>query len=346
MSRLRSPGRMRRMGIMVGGSLAGLLVQATAIADPKLINAETLSALQIPIVFSAPAETVSLQRTRISSEIEARVMDMPARTADIIEAGTTLVKLDCRDYELTLRRTEAEFKAAQAQLQLAKQRLDRTIPLIDRKHISQDLVDQRNSEVDAAGAMLESRQAQIDQARANVSRCVIKSPFRAAVIARHAGIGEFARTGTVLLDIQDLDRVEVSAQVVPTDVPSLTHTPEVFLEFSGKRFPLVVSRVNPVIEEATRTQEARLVFANESAPVGASGRLIWTDTHPGLPADLLVQRGGKLGVFTVENNSAKFLPLKNAVEGRPAVVEISGDTLIVTIGRHNLSTGDAVKLEN
>ena len=143
----------------------------------------------------------------------------------------------------------------------------------------------------------------VDQAETQVSRCEIRSPFRAAVIQRHVGLGEFARTGTVLLDIEDLDRVEVSAQVVPSDVPSLADTPDIFLDYSGQRFGLSLGRISPVIDRTTRTQEVRLTFSSHSAPVGASGRLVWTEVHPGIPGHLLVERNGRLGVFLVEKLS-------------------------------------------
>lgn len=327
-------------------ALLCLALSCAAGAETKRVNAKTLGELQIPIIFSAPAETVSLHQTTISSEIEARVIDVQARTADEVTADTMLVKLDCRDYDLHLRRAEAELSAADAQLKLAHQRLQRTMPLIDRKHVSQDVLDQRQAELDAAQANVESRQVQVDQARTDQSRCVIKSPFRAAVIRLHIGSGEFVRVGTPLLDIEDLNRVEVSSQVVPSDVPSLRQATELYLDFSEERYALKVNRISPVIDNTTRTQEVRLGFTAQSAAVGASGRLTWTEQHPGIPSYLLVQRDGGLGVFVVQNDRAEFLPLPHAVEGRPAVIKSPADTLIVTDGRHNLQSGDGVLLQD
>lgn len=326
-------------------TIAFLAFGQDVIADPKLISAKMLSELQIDIVYSAAAEAVSLQSTTISAEIEARVIDIRAQTADEVPADSTLVRLDCRDYELQLKQAQAEANAARAQLKLAQQRLNRTTTLIDRKHVSQDVLDQQQTELDAARANVESREVLTEQAITKRSRCSIKSPFRAAVTKLHVGIGEFVRSGTPLLDIEDLDHVEVSSRVLPVEVASLLAAPRVFLEFSGTRLELAVDRVSPIVDRTTRTHEVRLRFKSLAAPVGASGRVTWTERNPGLPADLLVQRDGKLGIFVVEDQNARFLHLANAVEGRPAAMDVSPETLVVTSGRHNLQSGDRIELE-
>lgn len=313
--------------------------------ESKLVDARALSELQIPIVYSAAAEAVSLQSTTISSEIEARVLDVLAQTADEVPGGAVLVHLDCRDYQLRLKQEQAQADAAQAQLTLARQRLDRSTALIDRKHISQDLLDQQKTELDAAQSTVKSSQVKIEQAETDLSRCSIRSPFRAAVTRLHVGVGEFVRGGTPLLDIEDLDHVEVSTRILPVEVESLLAAPDITLEFSGTRFSLKIDRVSPVVDRTTRTHEVRLRFQSQAAPVGASGRITWTEEKPGLPSDLIVQREGKLGVFVVEGRTARFLPLADAVEGRPAAIQAHPDTLIVTRGRHNLRSGDAVELE-
>ena len=129
------------------------------------------------------------------------------------------------------------------------------------------------------------------------------------------------------------------------EVSSLLAAGDVSLEFSAQSYALRIDRISPIVDRTTRTHEVRLGFADRAAPVGASGRITWTERNPGLPADLLVQREGKLGVFVVEGSTARFVDLPGAVEGRPAAVALAPDTLIVTSGRHNLRPGDSITLE-
>ena len=62
-----------------------------------------------------------------------------------------------------------------------------------------------------------------------------------------------------------------------------------------------------------------------------------------LPADYLVRRDGKLGVFILDGETARFHPLPQAEDGRPARIELDPDTRLIGDGRQRLRDGDAVR---
>ena len=86
------------------------------------------------------------------------------------------------------------------------------------------------------------------------------------------------------------------------------------------------------------------MFADARAPIGASGRLRWDSPRQGIPASMIVRRADRLGVFTIRKDRAVFVPLLQALEGRPAEVELPADTLIITEGRFTVRDGDTVSL--
>ena len=51
-----------------------------------------------------------------------------------------------------------------------------------------------------------------------------------------------------------------------------------------------------------------------------------------------------LGVFVADSNTAQFVPVPGAQEGRPAPVDLSRDTLIVVRGQARLQDGDALTI--
>ena len=63
----------------------------------------------------------------------------------------------------------------------------------------------------------------------------------------------------------------------------------------------------------------------------------------GLPAELLVRRDGTLGVFTVEDGTARFRPVPAAQEGQPVALDLPPGTRIVDEGRERLGDGEAVQ---
>ncbi|MGB5079804.1 MAG: hypothetical protein WBO23_03560, partial [Burkholderiales bacterium] len=102
---------------------------------------------------------------------------------------------------------------------------------------------------------------------------------------------------------------------------------------------LVLLRVSPAIAPQARTVEARLRFRGEPAAAGASGAVTWRDSRPHIPAELVVRREGRLGVFVDERGLARFHPLAEAQEGRPAPADLAPGTRIVVSGQLALLDG-------
>lgn len=303
-----------------------------------------LSTLLSPVVFTAPAEVVSTNRSRISARIEARIDTIPVDVGDTVERGDDLVILDCSDFELAHQRARAELDSARAQLTRAQQQLARSETLAPRQLLSEDLLEQRRTEKEAAEAAMHRARTALEEAALAVSRCRIQSPFGGAVTERQASRGELARPGTPLLEIVDLDSIEIAAQIFPAELADLAASPRVVFSFLEEEYPAAVARRVPVIDPVSRTQQVRLRFVDHAAPVGASGRLIWHARAPGVPAGMLVQRNDQLGLFIARDGRAVFHPLPGAREGRPALVDLPPDTLVVTDGRQTLRDGDRLAI--
>lgn len=316
----------------------------SAAQDGTPVQVRELSTLLSPIVFTAPAEVVSANRSRISARIEARIDGIPVDAGDNVERGQDIVLLDCSDNELAHQQAEAELQSAQAQLQRARQQLARSETLAPRQLLSEDLLEQRRTDVEAAEARVRQVQSALDQAVLAVSRCRIQSPFPGVVTTRLASLGELARPGTPLLEIVDLQSIEISAQVFPAELAHLEASPRVVFSFLDKEYPVALARRIPVIDPVSRTQQVRLAFVDGTAPVGASGRLVWHGREPGIPAGFLVQRGDMLGIFIARDGRAVFHPLRRAQEGRPAMVDLAPDTRVVTDGRQGLRDGDPLTI--
>ncbi|MEZ5583798.1 MAG: hypothetical protein R3F37_14565 [Candidatus Competibacteraceae bacterium] len=56
----------------------------------------------------------------------------------------------------------------------------------------------------------------------------------------------------------------------------------------------------------------------------------------------MVQRDQALGVFIMENGRARFVLAPGAQEGRPFVMTLSAQTLVVTRGQQGLNDGQPV----
>lgn len=318
---------------------------AARAGEPVPVQAVPFGRLAIHPERSVPATVLSLNDSELAAELRATVIDIPVRVGDRVSAGDLLAKLDCREYRLALQEAEANLRAARARLALARRQLERARSLQDQRNISEELLNQRQTELEVAGTEADRARVQRDRAALDVSRCDLKAPFDGIVVERLGDVGELASVGSPMVRLVDSTRLEVSARIPVDAMAGLEQAGEIWLEAGGGRFPLALRAVTPVVEPSARSVEARFLFgAQEKALAGAAGRVVWRAVQPHVPADLLVRRNGRLGVFVVEAGEARFVPVPDAREGQPARLELDPKTRVVTEGRFGLNDGDPVRV--
>ncbi len=293
---------------------------------------------------NAFATVVSLNNSRISAEVTARIVEIPVEVGQVVRKGATLARLDSRDYALAAERSSAALDAAQSTHRFAVQQLERARKLVADGFVSPQALNQRETEVSTAAAQLRTAEADLATARRNVQKCLIQAPFRAIIKERLGQVGEIATPGAPLVRILDASRIEVSARVQPSDAEELQTSKNIMFESREKRLPLKLRRIVPVLDQRERSQEARFRFAKRSALPGTPGRVVWHSSQAHLPPDMVLRRGGKLGVFVAANGKAMFVPLLQAQEGRPVPADLAKDAAIVIEGRYQLQDGDAVSI--
>lgn len=324
---------------------------SVSFAEPIPVQSKAFSALAIYPQHSAPAEVVSDNHSRISAEINARIIAIPVRVGDQVKKGTLLARLDKRDFELALVRAQAVLSALNARLGLAKYELKRARSLSKKQAVSEQLLKQRETERDALLAEQRAQQAAVAQAQRQIDKTEIRAPFAAVIAERPGQVGELANPGTALLRIIDTNNLELSAKLSATQADDLMaalavkNTAAEFVN-AGQRYALTLRVITPVLDTRARTREARLLFVDDTPdkqPLpGSTGKLVWSPAQASLPTSFISQRDGRLGVFVLKENTARFIELPQANPGRPTMVELTPDTLIITGGRYRLRDGDTV----
>lgn len=288
---------------------------------------------------SAPAAAIGKHEARISAEVAATILALPADVGQTVGKGAVVARLDPRDAELALERAEAALAQAVARHAQAQAQFERARALREKNFYSAEALTLRETELAATAADRRAATAQRDTARRTLDKHVLRAPFDAVVRARGGQVGELAAPGTILLTLVSTGEVELAAQLQPGDAESVAVAPEPTFEHAGRRHALKLLRVSPTLNRESRSVEARFAFVAAPPAAGAEGRLLWREPRPWLPADLLVRRDGRYGVFVAIEGKARFHPLPEAGEGRPAVLDLPTDARIVTAGRHALQDG-------
>lgn len=322
--------------------LAGAGCASTWALEPVKTASRPLSEVVVYPEREAPARVVSLNETRLAAQVSARVASTHAEVGQTVARGAVLVRLDDIDLRLALERARAQAEAARARLGQAQAQLERARGLRERNFISPEALTQRETELAVARADLRVADNAVDLAQREVDKCQLRAPFDAVVKSRDAAVGSLAAPGTELVVLVDARRIELSAQIPPADLASLRERGTARFVHAGQQYETRLLRSSPLMNEHSRTVEARLGFSAAAAPSGADGRLLWRDPRAHLPAELVVRRGAQLGVFAAEQGRSRFVPLPLAQEGRPAPVNLPPDTRVVTDGRHSLQDGMAL----
>lgn len=143
---------------------------------------------------------LALRSITLKNELAGTVREVRLVPGQVVDAGTLLVALDVSV-------EEAELKAHEAQVALAKTVLDR------RQNLSQELATTQE-EVDRARADLDVAQAQIARTKAIIAKKMIRAPFRARVGIADVHPGQYLDEGTLLTTLQGVgDAVHVDFTV-------------------------------------------------------------------------------------------------------------------------------------
>jgi RND family efflux transporter MFP subunit len=322
--------------------LLALLCAPALAAPPVSVKSRPLSELAIHPVREASAQVVSLNLAKLSSELTARIEQIPVEPGQRIAKGAVVAQLDCVDVQIAAQRAQAALESSQARLKLAQQQLQRGTELAAKNFISGEALDTKKTGVAVVAAEVSLDAAARAAAQREVSKCTLRSPFPGIVEARLAQVGELASPGTPIVQLWDTSRLQLAVQAQANDANLLAQAKPVFVS-QGREYAVKLLRVSPAMNPASRTREARFSFAGTAPVPGSNGVLRWRDSRPFVPADYVISRAGRLGVFLISGQTARFAPLPGAQEGRPAPADaLPEDAVLVTDGRFALQDGMAI----
>jgi HlyD family secretion protein len=133
-------------------------------------------ALPLGIVFGNGR--LEADEINIDTKYAARILQILADEGDMVKAGQVLARMDTRDLQASLNKSEAAVRQArkavdeananvvqqQTQVVLAKQEFDRAVTLLKKGFQTQEVVDQRQQQLDGANAALLAANARVTEA--------------------------------------------------------------------------------------------------------------------------------------------------------------------------------------
>lgn len=161
---------------------------------------------------------------RISGEVIER---SPSFTpGGYVEKGEVLLQIDSTDYKNTLQQRKSELRQAQSDLNLE---MGRQEAAQSEYRIFGDTLTEENEarilrqpQLNAVKASVESAQAAVDQAEAELHRTTIRAPFDAHILSQNVNVGSQVAAGEQLGRLVGLDEYWVEATVPVSKLRWLT----------------------------------------------------------------------------------------------------------------------------
>jgi RND family efflux transporter MFP subunit len=305
---------------------------------------------------------------KVSGKLEKLYVDI----GDRLTNGQLVARIEDEEYQQQVIQAEADLSVAKATLEesrsaveLAKKDLERTESLYKKKIMSDSQMDAARAQFNAqeakfkvAAAQVSNRESALEAARVRLSYTRITAAWDKGSDVRYVG-ERYVFEGALLSPNREIISVielqPITAVIYATEKEYFRIRPgqEVAVTstaFPGRTFRGTVTRVAPLLQEASRQARVEIDIDNEDATlkpgmfVNAAIEFAHRDKAKLVPYSALVQRDNQSGVFIadVENKKAHFKPVKvGIVQGETAEVldpaDLSG--YAVVLGQHLLQDG-------
>ena len=184
-----------------------------------LVSVDVTSVVKqnLRIQVQAQGTVTPLQKTAILAEIKGRIIEAAPSfvVGGFVSEGDVLLRIDPRDYQTSLLRAQAAVESAESNLAQEKGRAEVALrewqKLPKGSQRSQEARDLylRKPQLEQAEAQLLAARADLNTARDNLERTIIKAPYDALIRAKHSELGQFVAAGTPLADIFSVEYAEV-----------------------------------------------------------------------------------------------------------------------------------------
>lgn len=278
----------------------------------------------------------------IRPEVAGRIERIAFEEGQRVRKGALLARLDAAE-------TRALVASSRAQAGLDKQRLERATDLRKKGFISQQALDEAQSNYARSAAKQREDEAKL-------AKSEIRAPFSGVAGLRQVSEGAYVAAGTDIARLEKIDQLKLDFRVPETYLGSLKSGLAVSVAvdaFPQASFPGKIYAIEPAVDEQTRTVLARArvanpelklrpgMFARVQLTLGVRENAVW------IPEEAIVPRGQDSFVFRIVDGKAELVQVQTGTR-KVGEVEImkglaAGD-LVVTEGTQRLAPGMQVSI--
>jgi len=332
-----------------------LLKKVLTVAVEKGINRDIVEVITANGKIQPETEVI------ISPDVSGEIVDLVVKEGDQVRNGQYLLKIKPEAYQMARNRAEASLnnararqKQAEAQLEMANLDYQRNKQLYEEEAISTSEYEQSQTsyntalaEKEAAEFSVMSAQASLDEADESLTKTSIYAPMSGTISSLSVELGERVvgtsmMSGTEMLRIADLTRMEVEVEVNENDIVRVSNHDTALIEvdaYPDTKFTGVVSEI-PVSANTTGVTTDQVTnFMVKILLLAESYKDKISETNPyplrpGMSATADIQTNRKSGIYSIP---IQAVTTRMDTTGRATVTEdtqigqVSSDGTVSTV---------------
>ncbi len=143
----------------------------------------------VDVRLGAVGQFSAINRVELRAQVGGTLSEIQFEDGQIVQKGDLLFVIDRRPYEIKLAQAKAQLETAKSRRDLANNQLERVQSLRKSGWSTQETLDQRVSEQQAAQAAIDDAQSRIRDAELDLEYTRVTAPFTGRIGARQVSIG-------------------------------------------------------------------------------------------------------------------------------------------------------------
>jgi len=329
--------RIPRAGFIAVLGVATCLTNCKKIEAPKIpppvVEVMDVVTSEVALSSTLIGQLDSPQNVEVRARVEAFVDKVGFTEGVEVKQGDVLFSLDKKPFLEKLAAANGALAESIASLNKYQKDVDRLTPLVEKRAIPQQDLDNALASVDVGKANIESAKARVQSAQIDLGYCDVKAPITGLIGAKQVSIGDLVGKGepTLLATMSTLDPIWFYCNVSEVEyIHAVERSKKLGRDIAKLPLTLLLSGgkeledqgrfvfIDRAVDVKTGTLRVRAEFPNKD-------KLL----RPGMFARVRVDVGTRKGCIEVPER---------------AIVEIQGKTFVWVLGKDNTANQRPVKV--
>ena len=250
--------------------------------QPKIIEVRAMKLELVPS-FSVPTTfigtTSAFNSADLGFELAGRITELDVDVGDQVKQGQKIAGLDTALLRNSQNRINASIQRATTQLELAKRTLRRSSSLSNKSFISEQNIDEQQTQVNQLLAQIEELNAELNDNNIKLDKSFIYAPYEGQVVQKFQSIGNSVAAGQAIVKLNQNHQLQAIIDVPSRYLASFSINQQYSISIQGITYPAKLTGITQSLTENTQTHSLRFELPHsKQIPQNAIATIETTET--------------------------------------------------------------------